>query len=200
MPVAVSTPALPPALDPRRKRWTREEFEALAAAGLLQDQKLELIEGELISTMGKHRPHTNALILMQRWLVATFGALFVNPETPIDVAPQDNPASEPQPDLIVLGRSSLEFQTANPQASEVRLLVEISDSTLAFDLTRKAALYARAGIADYWVLDVAGRRLIVHRQPEGGRYLQVIAYAEHEAVAPLAAPASPFTPSQAFHA
>lgn len=200
MPVAVSTPALPPSLDPPRKRWTREECDALDAAGLLQGQKLELIDGELISKMGKNRPHTNALILMQRWLLATFGALFVNPETPIDVAFQDNPASEPQPDLIVLGRPSLEFQTANPQPGDVRLLVEISDTTLAFDLTRKAALYARAGIADYWVLDVNGRRLIVHRQPEAGRYASVTAYSEHEAAAPLAAPASPFTPSQAFHA
>lgn len=99
---------------------------------------------------------------------------------------------------MVLGRSSLEFQTANPQPGEIRLVVEISSTSLAFDLTRKADLYARAGIADYWVLDLAGRRLIVHRQPEGGRYTQVIAYSEHEAVAPLAAPGSLFTPSQAF--
>ena len=68
----------------------------------------------------------------------------------------------PKPDLIVLNR---EFETfdSNPQPQDIALLVEIADSTLNFDLTIKAALYARAGIAEYWVLDVVAKRLIVHR-------------------------------------
>jgi len=66
-------------------------------------------------------------------------------------------------------------------------VVEVSDSSLGFDLTTKAALYARAGIVEYWVLDVAGRRLIVHRDPRAGRYISVAAYGEEESVAPLAA-------------
>ena len=55
-------------------------------------------------------------------------------------------------------------------------MVEVADSTLAFDLNTKAALYARAGIPEYWVLDVKGQRLMVHRDPSGGRYQSVIAY------------------------
>jgi Uma2 family endonuclease len=69
----------------------------------------------------------------------------------------------------------------------VRLLVEVSDSTLGFDLTRKAGLYARAEIVEYWVFDIAARRLIVHRDPIAGRYQSVLEYGEQEAVAPLAA-------------
>jgi hypothetical protein len=80
-------------------------------------------------------------------VVARFGERYVNVEAPIDVAPEDNPTNEPEPDLIVLTRPSLEFDR-NPQAvADLRLVIEISDSTLGFDLKTKAALYARAGIA-----------------------------------------------------
>jgi Uma2 family endonuclease len=70
------------------------------------------------------------------------------------------------------------------------LVVEVSDSTLSFDLRTKAALYARAQIVEYWVLDIAGRRLIVHRNPEAGRYTSVVAYGAEETASPLAAPES----------
>jgi Uma2 family endonuclease len=70
------------------------------------------------------------------------------------------------------------------------LVVEIADSTLHFDLTVKAGLYARAGIVEYWVLDVTGRRLIVYREPESGAYRRVVAYSESEEVAPHTSPQS----------
>jgi len=65
--------------------------------------------------------------------------------------------------------------------------VEVADRTLAFDLTTKATLYARAGIVEYRVLDLPGRRLIVHREPRDGRYGSGVAYSEQESVAPLSA-------------
>jgi Uma2 family endonuclease len=77
-------------------------------------------------------------------------------------------------------------------------LIEISDSTLNFDLTVKSPLYARAGIVEYWVLDVAGRRLISHRDPVAGKYTLVAVYSEHESVAPLAAPKAWFCAAQAL--
>jgi len=77
-------------------------------------------------------------------------------------------------------------------------VVEIADTTLAFDLTVKAALYARAGILEYWVLDLTGRRLIVHRDPKGGGYASVTAYSEHESIAPLSAPGSIFEVRNVF--
>ena len=81
---------------------------------------------------------------------------------------------------------------ANPQPDDLRLVVEISDTTLGFDLKTKADLYARAGIVEYWVFDVSGRRLIVHRDPQAGRYRSVEVYAADEAVVPLAAPGHNF--------
>ena len=73
-----------------------------------------------------------------------------------------------------------------------------SERTLGFDMRTKAGLYARAGIVEYWVLDIPGRRLIVHRDPQGGRYASVVAYGARESVAPLAAPESRFRVSDAF--
>jgi Uma2 family endonuclease len=69
----------------------------------------------------------------------------------------------------------------------VDLLVEVADSSLRFDLTVKAALYARAEVCEYWVLDVSNRRLIAHRNPALGRYGTVVSYGETEAVLPLRA-------------
>ncbi len=199
MPTLVpNAPSRPTSPDPPRKRWTRAECAVLETSGIWERERLELIGGELISKMGKKRSHVNALVAVQGWLVRTFGEQFVNPEAPIDVAPQDNPSNEPEPDLVVLAKPSREYQDANPTPGDLRLVVEISDTTLAFDLTAKAELYARAGILEYWVLDVAARRLIVHREPREGLYRSVIAYAEHEAVAPLAAPQSEFRVANAF--
>jgi Uma2 family endonuclease len=196
--VVTDTPRIPPPpAEPPRKRWTRQECVALETSGIWAQQHLELIEGELISKMGKKRPHTNVLIVIQDWLVRTFGAQFVNPETPIDVAPEDNPTNEPEPDLIVLSKPSREFKD-NPQPVDLRLVVEISDSTLGFDLTTKARLYARARIVEYWVVDIPGRRIIVHRDPQEGQYRSVIAYAEQESVKPLASPDHEFPVGSAF--
>src|SRR5690242_14660700 len=178
MPTAITeAPYYVAAAEPPRKRWTRAECEVLETTGLLDDQKLELVDGELINKMGKNRPHINVLAFVQEWLIEVFGKGVVNVETPIDVAPEDNPTNEPQPDIVVLKRPSREFRKANPQPSDLHLIIEVSDSTLSFDLTRKAVLYARAGIIEYWVLDVAAHRLVVHREPSSGYYASVVAYA-----------------------
>jgi Uma2 family endonuclease len=186
-------PSIPP-----RKRWTREQCAALEASGVFEKERLELIDGELISKMGKNRPHVNAFTLVHLWLLEAFGKQFVNAEAPIDVNPGDNPSNEPEPDLIVLKREFSSFVAGNPQPEDIQLLVEISDSTLTFDLTAKASLYARAGIVEYWVLDVAGRRLFCHREPGGGTYGAVTVYGEDEAITPLAAPHAEFRASLAF--
>jgi Uma2 family endonuclease len=137
--------------------------------------------------LGKKRPHVIVMALIQEWLTSVFGARYVTPEAPIDVAPEDIPTNEPEPDLAVTTRPCEEYPR-NPQPRDIRLLVEISDTTLAFDLRKKARLYARAGISEYWVVDIAGRRVFVHREPQGDKYETVTAYGETESVAPLAAP------------
>jgi Uma2 family endonuclease len=163
----------------------------LDAAGIFEQQKVELIEGELIVKMPKNRPRAGTATLLMAWLIQVFGGRRVGSEAPIDVAPQDNPTNQPVPDFFVAKNeyaNSGRFWSSPPQPRDLDLVVEIADTSLAFDLTTKAALYARAGIIEYWILDVIGRRLLVHRNPEGGQYGSVISYSELESVAPLAAP------------
>ncbi len=199
MPTAFTEiPSRPVPLDPPRKRWTRAECAVLEASGLWEQQKLELVEGELISKLGKKRPHVNSVALLAGWLVQIFGFRFVNLAAPIDVAPEDNPTNEPEPDLIVLTRESSQFRSANPRPEDLRLVIEIADTSLTFDLTTKAALYARAGITEYWVPDVTCRRLLVHRDAKASGYASIVAYGEHESVAPLASPQAEFRVADAF--
>jgi Uma2 family endonuclease len=199
MPATVTERLSPPVVQsPPRKRWTRAECERLEALGIFDQQRVELIEGELIDKMGKNRPHVDAATMFFGWLIQIFGTRQVNAEAPIDVAPEDNPTNQPVPDLIVLKPEYKGFRSATPQPRDLALVVEVADTTLAFDFTTKAALYARAGIVEYWVLDVSGRRLIVHRDPRDGRYASVTSYSEQESVAPLAAPNSAFLVQTVF--
>jgi Uma2 family endonuclease len=196
MPASLTERPSPPIpQNPPRKRWTRAECKTLEAAGIFDQQSVELVEGELIDKMGKKRPHVDAASLFHGSLIPLFGPRRVNHAAPIDVAPEDNPTNQPVPDLIVLTREyadSAAFWSVTPQPRDLDLVVEIADTSLAFDLTVKATLYARAGIAEYWALDVPGRRLIVHRDPQSGRYGSVTAYNEQEGVAPLGSPNSIF--------
>jgi Uma2 family endonuclease len=198
MPTLLSETPVPPVQQPPRKRWTRAEVAVAEAAGVDLD-RVELVEGELIRKMPKHRPQSSAVMRLLMWLVRCFGEQYVNQEAAIDVSPEDNPTNQPEPDLIVFHRDFNEFQDF-PKPFDLRLVVEVADSSLAFDLTTKAALYARAEICEYWVLDVAAKRLIVHRNPIGGLYESVIAYSEQEKVAPVAAPHAEFPVASAFPA
>jgi Uma2 family endonuclease len=149
--------------------------------------------------MGKNRPHVYVVVLLYDCLRSIFGAGFVNPEAPIDVHAADNAINEPEPDAIVLKRQMGEF-AANPQPDDLSLIVEVSDTTLHFDLTTKARLYARAEIQEYWVIDITGRRLIVHRNPTAGVWASVTIFGESEPVTPLAAPTSEFRVAQVLPA
>ena len=188
MPVAVEAPQeffIPP-----HKLWTRYKCSLLERSGF-DLERVELIEGELIPKMPKSPPHTRALRSLMRWFENLFGPDFILPESSINLRPEDNPTSEPEPDVIVLTVPFLDLApSALPCPHELRLVAEISCSTLAFDLTAKARLYARSGIVEYWVLDVEGRRMIVHRNPEGDGFRSVLAYGEHEYVSTLAAPSN----------
>ncbi len=187
--------------NPPRKRWTRDECDRLEALGMFDQQRVELIEGELIDKGRKQRPLVDAESLFRGWLILTFEARRVNHAAPIDVAPEDNSANQPEPDMIVLTREyagSPRYLSTTPQPRDLDLVIEIADTSLAFDLTVKAALYARAGIVEYWVLDVLGRRLMVHRDPQDGQHGSVTAYHEQEHLALLSAPDSSFQVQTVF--
>ena len=179
------------ALEIPRKVWTREDAHALADSGFPNASKLELINGDLIDKMGKNRRHAIWQKLIFVWLLATFGTDYAETENPIDVSAADNRLNEPEPDLIVTVKSSREY-TTNPTPEELRLVIEVSDSTLNFDLKVKAPLYARAGISDFWVVDIQNSLVHVHRAPFQGVYTSVRKYGFSEDISPLAKPQAVF--------
>ena len=160
MPTAVlESPTSVPLPPSMRKVWTQAECDAYAAADPAQWEHLELIEGQLINTMSKGSFHFVTLCLLRNWLTSAFGGLSVGQEPSIDVSPADNPTSEPEPDLIVTESEVTAYARRKPGPRDIRLLVEVADSSLRFDLSTKARLYARAEIVEYWVADVHNLRL-----------------------------------------
>ena len=174
-----------------RKVWTREEAHALVDLGFPNAEKLELINGELIDRMGKKHPHVLWQMLALEWLRTTFGPEYARSEAPLEVATEDRILNEPEPDLIVTVKSIREYE-ATPLPQDIRLVIEVSDSTLQFDLRVKAKLYARAEIVEYWVINIPKKQLIVHREPMNGVFSEVRTFASNEEVSPLAAPDARF--------
>ena len=174
------------ASGPCRKKWTREEVAAIAESGAVDMQRLELVEGELLVKM-KNRPHVNVQHRIVGVLNGIFGFERVTMESDVDVAGTDRRSSRPVPDVVVTERVVESFE-ALPLPHEVSLIVEVSDTTLRYDLQTKAGLYARAGSVEYWVADLNDRVLIVHRQPEKGLYQTVTSYSAEESASPLTGP------------
>lgn len=179
-----------------RRRWTRQECEFLEKSGLLIG-RYELLDGEIIVKMGQKQPHAQAVIRVIAWLLSVFGVDHVQSQTTIEVAEEDRATNRPEPDAIVLRRSDSELE-GTPEPTDIALVIEVSDTTLSDDKNAKAALYARAGIAEYWVLDVTRRRIGVHRDPDpaAAKYRAVTWHAESATLCPQAAPQSTVRPAE----
>ncbi len=165
-----------------RKRFTRAEVQQMADAGLFVEHRLELIEGDLIEKMGQRPPHAFAVRMVQSLLAALFGVERIQVQLPIEVGEADQESSLPEPDVAVLIETKADYQTRHPRGEELLLVVEVADSTVQHDLTTKRSLYLRAGVSEYWVLDLKRRCLVVHRQPAETKYATVLTLGEDEAV------------------
>lgn len=169
--------------------FSREEYYRLAELGILApDERTELIYGRIIKRMRPMgRPHSVAVSKTAASLTAAFGDGYAVEQ---QVSMHLGGGLEPLPDVMVLLGTFDDYLDA-PLASDVLLLVEVSDTTLRYDRGTKAAMYAADGIPDYWLVNLRARTLEVRRQPESGEYLSLDVYGEGEAVAPLAAPDVP---------
>ena len=145
----------------RTKLWTREAYERAVEAGVFRpDERLELIEGEIICKMTMNTPHATGIRLLEKYLNRAFAEGFdVRSQLPFAL----NDRSEPEPDIAVVPGSPRDYELEHPAAAV--LIVEVSDSTLAADRARKAELYARACIPEYWILNISERTLEVRRLP-----------------------------------
>lgn len=146
--------------DPAPFRWTREAYEKFAEEGRFDGRRVQLIEGEIVEMAARKRPHAISLIRTGDCLRTGFGPGFtIQMQVPLHLSD----GSAPEPDIAVVVGAAEDYPE---HPTTALLIVEISDTTLRFDLHRKGPLYARTGILEYWVVDITSRRLIVHRQPD----------------------------------
>ena len=180
----------------RTKRWTRAEYDRLIELGVFKSEdRIELIGGELIVSEPESPEHYTAIRNSVRALEAAFGPGWeVRQDGPI--ALDDD--SEPEPDVAVVPGAPRDYRHAHP--SRPVLTLEVSVSSLASDRERKASLYARAGLSDYWILNLIARVLEVHREPVpdasapyGWRYAHREVILPAGRISPLAAPAATIT-------
>jgi Uma2 family endonuclease len=148
--------------DGRPFRWTRDAYHRLADLGFIgPEERTELIQGEIITTMTKRRPHSIAVGNGIEVLRLVFGEEYhVQVQDPIAIAED----GEPEPDLVILRGKPGDYRET-PSQNDVVLLVEVSDTTLSYDRLRKGGLYAQAGIADYWIVNIVERQVEVYRNP-----------------------------------
>lgn len=140
-------------------RISVERYHAMIANGTLtEDDPVELIEGALVFKMPKNKPHVIAVRrLMTIAVKSVSDAWSVRIQDPITLTD-----SEPEPDLVIASKIAEEAAEAHPLAADVALVVEVADSTLAFDRGRKLRLYARSGIKTYWIVNLQDRVIEIY--------------------------------------
>jgi Uma2 family endonuclease len=175
------------------RRWTREEYIQMISLGWFQGKRVELIDGEVMEMPAQLDVHLASVTLTHDALRLAFGpGYWIRVQGSLDLSPY----GIPDPDLAV--RSGSPRGAIHTIATSALLVVEVSESTLAYDRGGKANLYAAGGIADYWIVNLVQRQLEVHRnpvadatQPFGFRYADRTIHDPGDAVAPLAAPNAP---------
>ena len=172
------------------RRWTRREYDRLIELGFLhEDEPVQLVGGQLMVAEPQGSEHAVAVSLVARALGRAFGPnWYVMVQLPIALDEE----SEPEPDIAVASGHPRDYRDRHP--SRPVLVVEVADSTLAFARQHKGSLYARAGVEDYWIVNLVDRVLEVYRiptaapgAPYGSAYQAVDILAPGASVSPLAA-------------
>lgn len=185
------------------RRWTKKEYHKLAELGFFDNMRVEFIDGEIIVNtdyeitrrgneiiMVMNNPHAVAIRLVLTVLRKIFDENYlIDSQLPLNFGDD----AEPEPDIAVIRGNPRDFIESHPQ--NAALIIEVSDTTLSYDRNRKASLYAKFGIRDYWVLNLKKRTLEVYRQPSEDEnayydfsYEKKITFGEEEEVSPLAMP------------
>ncbi|WP_293130031.1 Uma2 family endonuclease [Microcoleus sp. bin38.metabat.b11b12b14.051] len=168
------------------RKWTVKEYRKLGEMGFFHpEERVELISGNIIRMSAKGTAHTSATrrtSTLLRDLLENLAAVYTQDPIALD----DN--SEPEPDITLVRIDPFDYATHHPTPSEVYLIIEVADSSLAYDREIKAKIYARSGIADYWVLNVNDRQLHVFREPADDRYQSEVILGETANISPLQFP------------
>jgi Uma2 family endonuclease len=171
---------------PTRRLFTVDEYHTLADIGVLtEDDRVELIDGEILQMPPIGPEHVGNV----NWFTNAFSRHFgeraqVSIQNPVRLGLR----VEPQPDVAVLKPRPDYYRAELPTPNDVLVLIEIAQSSLEYDRKTKARLYARAGIMEYWIVNLVDREVIVHRDPLRARYRSVQTLRHGNTVAPLAFP------------
>jgi len=172
------------------RRWTRQEYERMVEAGVFPPgERMELVDGEVLKMTPQGSVHATALLLAEEALRTAFGAgAHVRVQLPLGL----DPTSEPEPDVTVVVGSLRDYRDAHPTSA--LLAVEVADTTLLYDREQKGSLYARAGVADYWIVNLLDRCVEVYRDPAlmpqaryGWGYRTQLRFSRGDHISPLAA-------------
>jgi Uma2 family endonuclease len=167
----------------RVKQWTREEYDRLVAAGAFQpESRIQLVQGEIVEIAPQSARHAAAVRRVSKAMETVFRRGYdVRPQLPLTIGAH----SEPEPDIAVVPGSPDDYRDAHPSAAV--LVIEIADTTLDFDRTRKQALYAQARIPEYWIVNLVDGVLEVYRDPHESKYGTVQRLGPDDAIAAEAA-------------
>jgi len=148
-------------------KFSVKDYHRLVATGVFCDRQIELLEGNLIELSPENPDHANRNHKLYKYLLARLDGLAdVRSAHPITLE-----SSEPQPDIVLARLPYTLYDQRHPQPQDIYLIIEISLSTLDYDLNEKKQTYAKSGIEEYWIADLKHRRLIVFRNPIESDYL-----------------------------
>lgn len=184
------SPAPVPAFVPKPHHWTCKQFNDMGDVGALEGHSVILVDGEILDMPNPNPPHNSLVGIADYALKELFRPGYW---VRVQMGLPTGLDTDPVPDLAVVVGSPRDFPTTHPPTAV--LIVEVSDTSLDYDTGPKSHLYAAAGIADYWVVDVNGGQLFVFRDPvadpaapRGFRYNTTVTLARGQTVTPLAAP------------
>ena len=154
---------------PARRRLDIDVYYRMAEAGILADpHHVELIDGEIIDMAAIGSPHAAVTNRLVRGFarVAAEGLTLMSVQSPLRL----DVYNEPQPDVMLLRPRADDYRASHPSAADVLLLVEVSETSLAYDCSVKLALYAKFGVPEVWIIDLPGSAVEVYREPKDGAY------------------------------
>ena len=173
----------------QKQLLTIAEFERAWEEGAFpSDARLELIRGEVVEMSPIGRRHIACVIQLVTLLSRLIPRALLSPQNPLWIPGRE---SIPQPDAVIFRRRT-DFKTRPPRAEDVFFLVEVSDSTLAYDRNVKIPLYAEVGIPEAWLVALKSETIFVYRQPSPEGYQDVRAYRRGETIYPEAFPETGF--------
>jgi Uma2 family endonuclease len=169
-----------------KKRFTADEYHRMAHAGILRDrERVELMDGEIVVMTPIGSRHAACVASANRALINAVGdTAIVQPQGSVRL----DLYYEPEPDLVLLGPRTDFYASRHRSPGDVLLIIEIADSSIAYDRDVKAPIYAMAGIAEYWIADLNANVLWHYSAPDRGAYQRVEEHPRGQSIAPLQLP------------